>query len=71
LQDYQARAGIRELNGIAPLLELTRAEYPVIQELALVAIDRVTQDAENRYPYPYPLKQIPISTKTGTHTHIC
>ena len=48
LQDYQARAGIRELNGIAPILELTQSEYPVIQELALVALERVTQDAENR-----------------------
>ena len=30
------------------MLELVKSEYPVIQELALVALERVTQDADNR-----------------------
>ena len=47
-QDYTCRASLRDLGGLAPLLELLKSEYPVIQHLALVALERATQDADSR-----------------------
>lgn len=45
-QDYQTRAGIRDVDGLSPILELLKSEYAVIQKLALLALDRASQDGK-------------------------
>ena len=45
-QDYQTKSAINELNGFPPILDLLRSDYPVVQHLALVALQRATQDGE-------------------------
>jgi HEAT repeat protein len=48
LQDFEARATIRDLNGLQPIIELLKSEYAVIQSLALTALHLASEDAENR-----------------------
>ena len=45
-QDYQTRATIRDVEGLNPILELLKSEYAVIQKLALLALDRASQDGK-------------------------
>ena len=45
-QDYQTKSAIREMNGFPPILELLKSEFPVIQHLALVALQRATEDCK-------------------------
>lgn len=46
-QDYQSRAALAEKDGLSPLLDLIRSEYPVIQHLALVSLHRASEDRES------------------------
>ena len=39
---------VRELNGVPPLLELLRSEFPVIQQLSLRTLVVVTTDTDTR-----------------------
>lgn len=39
---------VRELNGVPPLLELLRSEFPVIQQLSLRTLVIVTTDTDTR-----------------------
>ena len=39
---------MRELNGLPPLLELLRSDFPIIQQLALQTLESITTDAETR-----------------------
>lgn len=50
-QDFQNRAAVEQLNGLPPLLELLRSEFPVIQELALRTIENITIDSETRVAF--------------------
>lgn len=44
LKDYQTRSAIRDVDGLNPILELLKSEYAVVQKLALLALDRASQD---------------------------
>ena len=35
---------MRDVEGLNPMLELLKSEYAVIQKLALLALDRASQD---------------------------
>jgi hypothetical protein len=48
LQDYHSRNAVREQNGLQPILDLTKSEFAIIQELALVALARAAQDGESK-----------------------
>lgn len=43
-QDYQTRAAIKDCDGLSPMLELLKSEFSIIQKLALLALDRASQD---------------------------
>uniref|UniRef100_A0A8C1U2B8 Armadillo repeat containing 3 n=1 Tax=Cyprinus carpio TaxID=7962 RepID=A0A8C1U2B8_CYPCA len=42
---------VQQLNGLPPLLELLRSEFPVIQQLALRTIENITTDSETRVAF--------------------
>lgn len=48
LQDYSATSLVRDAGGLPALLELLKSEYPVIQHLALVSLERVAAEATSR-----------------------
>lgn len=50
-QDIQNRAAVQRLNGLPPLLDLLRSEFPVIQQLALRTIENITTDSETRVAF--------------------
>ncbi|XP_051737857.1 armadillo repeat-containing protein 3 isoform X2 [Ctenopharyngodon idella] len=49
--DIQNRAAVQRLNGLPPLLDLLRSEFPVIQQLALCTIENITTDSETRVAF--------------------
>lgn len=47
-QDLPNCSAVCKLNGIPPLLHLLQSEFPVIQQLVLRTLERITSDAEAR-----------------------
>ena len=50
-QDVPSRVALCELNGISLLLGQLRSEFPVIQELVLRTLERITADKEARVAF--------------------
>lgn len=46
MKDHQSRVEVHELDGIPPLLELLKSDFPVIQHLALKTLQSVTTDKD-------------------------
>lgn len=36
---------VREFEGLQPVLDLMKSEYAIVQRLALLTLDRLTQDS--------------------------
>lgn len=50
-QDLPCRVAVRELNGIPQLLGQLHSEFPIIQELVLRTLERITADKETRVAF--------------------
>lgn len=48
LLNHQCQISMKDLNSFPPILELIKSEYPVIQRLALLALERSSHDVGNR-----------------------
>ena len=48
MKDHPTREALCELGGVPPLLNLVRSEFPVIQQLALKTLERLTINRDAR-----------------------
>ncbi|CAE1153737.1 Armadillo repeat-containing protein 3 [Acanthosepion pharaonis] len=48
LLNHQCQICMKDLNSFPPILELIKSEYPVIQRLALLGLERSSHDVGNR-----------------------
>lgn len=48
LLNHQCQISMKDLNSFPPILELIKSEYPVIQRLALLGLERSSHDVGNR-----------------------